>query len=79
MGVKFAILPWRKKTDRRCLRRVLWKICGAVREKVKGGWRKLHAEELHNLYSSQILYCSGDQIEENEMGWAHSPHERDAK
>jgi len=24
-------------------------------EKVKGGWRKLYDEELHNLYSSHII------------------------
>jgi hypothetical protein len=28
------------------------RIFGPKREKVMGGWRKLHNEELHNLYSS---------------------------
>jgi hypothetical protein len=32
--------------------RVLRRIFGPRREEVKGGWRKLHNEELHNLYSS---------------------------
>jgi hypothetical protein len=32
--------------------RVLRKIFGSKRGKVRGGWRKLHNEELHNLYSS---------------------------
>jgi len=32
--------------------RVLRRILGPKREKVAGGWRKLHNEELHNLYSS---------------------------
>jgi hypothetical protein len=31
--------------------RVLRRIFGSKRAKVKGGWRKLHNEELHNLYS----------------------------
>jgi len=31
-----------------------------------GEWRKLHNEELNDLYSSQ--YCLGDQIKKNEMG-----------
>jgi hypothetical protein len=31
--------------------RVLRRIFGLKREKVTGGWRKLHNEELHNLYS----------------------------
>jgi hypothetical protein len=32
--------------------RVLRGIIGPKRDKVTGGWRKLHNEELHNLYSS---------------------------
>jgi hypothetical protein len=31
---------------------VLRKIFGLKRDEVKGGWRKLHNEELHNLYCS---------------------------
>jgi hypothetical protein len=27
-------------------------MCGPKREEVTGGWRRLHTEELHNLYSS---------------------------
>jgi hypothetical protein len=30
--------------------RVLRRIFGLKRDKVIGGWRKLHNEELHNLY-----------------------------
>jgi hypothetical protein len=32
--------------------RVLWRIFGPKRDEVTGDWRKLHNEELHNLYSS---------------------------
>jgi hypothetical protein len=32
--------------------RVLRRIFGLKRDEVIGGWRKLHNEELHNLYSS---------------------------
>jgi hypothetical protein len=32
--------------------RVLRKILGAKREEVAEGWRRLHNEELHNLYAS---------------------------
>jgi hypothetical protein len=32
--------------------RVLRKIFGPKRDGVMGGWRKLHNEELHDLYSS---------------------------
>jgi hypothetical protein len=32
--------------------RVLRRIFGPKREEVAGGWRRLHNEKLHNLYSS---------------------------
>jgi hypothetical protein len=31
---------------------VLRRLFGAERDEMIGGWRKLHNEELHNLYSS---------------------------
>jgi hypothetical protein len=31
------------------------RIFGAKREEVAGGWRRLHNEELHNLYTSSML------------------------
>jgi hypothetical protein len=36
-------------------------------------WRKLHNEELNDLYSSSKYY-SGDKIEKNVMGWARSKY-----
>jgi hypothetical protein len=35
--------------------RVLRRIFGPKRDEVTGDWRKLHNEELHNLYSSQNI------------------------
>jgi hypothetical protein len=35
--------------------RVLWRIFGPKRDGVTGGWRKLHNEKLHNLYSSPSI------------------------
>jgi hypothetical protein len=35
--------------------RVLRRIFGQKRDEVTGGWRKLHNEELHNLYSSPSI------------------------
>jgi hypothetical protein len=32
--------------------RVLRRICGTKRDEVTGEWRKLHNEELHDLYPS---------------------------
>jgi hypothetical protein len=36
-------------------KRVLRKIIGPKRNEAAGGWRKLHNEELHNLYSSSSI------------------------
>jgi hypothetical protein len=46
--------------------RVLRRIFGLQRDKVTGGWRKLH-EELHNLYSSPNIIR---MIEPRRMRWA---------
>jgi hypothetical protein len=34
--------------------RVLMRIFGPKRDEVMGGWRKLHNEELHDLYSWSV-------------------------
>jgi hypothetical protein len=49
--------------------RVLRRIFGIKKEEVVWGWRRLHIEELHNLYASPsiIKYYYGDQIKRNEM------------
>jgi hypothetical protein len=36
--------------------RVMRSICGPKRDEVTGGWRKLHIEELHNLYASPSVF-----------------------
>jgi hypothetical protein len=48
------------------------------RDEVKGEWRKLHIEELNDLYFSPH-YCSGDKIEKNEMGEASSAYGREER
>jgi hypothetical protein len=35
--------------------RVLRRIFGPKRDEVTGGWKKLHNEEFHNLYSSPCI------------------------
>jgi hypothetical protein len=35
--------------------RVLRRILGSKRDEVMGDWRKMHNEELHNLYSSPYI------------------------
>jgi len=47
--------------------RVLRRIFGPKREEVTGEWRKLHNEELNNLYSSPNIV---GVIKSRRMGWA---------
>jgi hypothetical protein len=47
--------------------RVLRKIFGLKRDEVMGDWRKLHNEELHNLYSSPSTITV---IKPRKMRWA---------
>ena len=54
-----------------CENRVLRGIFGPKRYEITGDWRKLHNEELSDLYCFTHYY-SGDQIEKNEMGGACS-------
>jgi hypothetical protein len=52
---------------------VLRRIFGPFREEVTGGWRKLHIEELHNLYLT-TRYCLDDLKKESVMCRACSIH-----
>jgi hypothetical protein len=47
--------------------RVLRRIFGSKRNEVTGEWRKLHIEELHNLYSSPDIIR---QVKSRRMRWA---------
>jgi len=40
---------------------------------VTSEWRKLNNEELNDLFSSP-KYCSGDKIENNDIGGAYSTY-----
>jgi hypothetical protein len=53
MREKFNLSPCGQRVfENRVLRRIF------VGEKVKGGWRKLHDEELHDLWSSSYIYSA---------------------
>jgi hypothetical protein len=47
-------------------KRVLRRILGSSGDEAKGGWRKQHNEELHNLYSSPSII----KIIKSRMRWA---------
>jgi hypothetical protein len=46
--------------------RMLRRIFGPKRDEVTGGWRKLHNEELHKLYSSPSIIR---RIKSKRMRW----------
>jgi hypothetical protein len=46
---------------------VLRRIYGPKKEEVAGGWRRLHNEELHNLYTSPYIIRV---IKSRKMRWA---------
>jgi hypothetical protein len=52
---------------RRFENRVLRRVVGPKRDEVTGEWRKLHNQELHNLYSSPNIIM---QIKSRRMKWA---------
>jgi hypothetical protein len=47
--------------------KVLRRIFGPKRDEVTGGWRKLHNEELHDLYYSPSIIRT---IKSRRMRWA---------
>jgi hypothetical protein len=56
--------------------RVLRRIFGPKRDEVTGGWRKLHNEELHNLFS---LPCIIRMIRSRRMRWLRHVARMEAK
>ena len=57
--------------------RVPRKIFGSKSDEVTTDWRRLHNEELHDLYSS--THYSGDQIKKNGMDRACSMHGKEQR
>jgi hypothetical protein len=53
--------------------RMLWRIFVPKREELAGGCRRLHNEELPNLYASPNVVCG--KIKGDEMSGTYSPDE----
>jgi hypothetical protein len=56
-----------RNTDWGFENRVLKRIFGSMGDEGTGGWRKLHNEELHNLYSSPSIII---RTKSRRIGWA---------
>jgi hypothetical protein len=51
----WSLTLWEEHSLRVFENRMLRRIFGPKRDEVTGGWRKLHNEDLHNLYSSPSI------------------------
>jgi hypothetical protein len=51
------------------------RICVPTRDEATGEWRKLHNEELHNLYSSPNI-IKQIKMKDNEVGGTFGTHGR---
>jgi hypothetical protein len=58
--------------------KVLRRIFAAKMDEVTGEWKKLHSEELHNLYSSQISLGRSSQGELGGQGMWHGWERRES-
>jgi hypothetical protein len=54
--------------------RVVKRILGPKRDEVTGEWRKLHNEELNDLFVSPDIFRD-DKIDKNEIGGASSTYD----
>jgi hypothetical protein len=54
-GCETWTLTLREEHRLRVFKNRMLRIFGHKREKVAGGWRRLHNEELHSLYTSPML------------------------
>jgi hypothetical protein len=63
MGVKLHLLHYEKSRLRVFENRDLRRICGPKWDEITGKWKKLHIEEIHNLYYLQITLGRSNQGE----------------
>jgi hypothetical protein len=70
MGVKHGLILREEHKLRVCENRVLRIIFGPKRDGMTGGWRKLHNEQLHNVYSSPSIIRSYQVLVDVDVGAA---------
>ena len=63
----WSLTLWEERKLRVCENRVLRRIFGPRRDEVTGEWRRLHNEELNDLYSSHDIV---QVIKSRRMRWA---------
>jgi hypothetical protein len=63
----WSLILWEEHGLRIFEERVLRRIFDHTREEVAGGWRRLHNEELHNLYASSNIVRG---VKSRKMRWA---------
>jgi len=61
--------PLREERKLRVFQNMVLRIFGPRRDEVTGEWRRLHNEELNDLYCTPNI-VRVIKIEKNEMGWA---------
>jgi hypothetical protein len=66
-NAKLTEISYRFRTDWHNTRPIKTSIFGPKRDQVTGEWRKLHNEELHDLYSSPTIMRV---IKSRRMRWA---------
>jgi hypothetical protein len=66
-GCETLPLTLREEHTLRVFENRMLRIFGSKRDEVTGGWRKLHNEELHNLYSSPSII---KMIKSRRIRWA---------
>jgi hypothetical protein len=67
LGLETWSLTVREEHKLRVFENKVLRIFGPKRDRLTGGWRKLHNEDLHNLYSSPSIITI---IKSRRMSWA---------
>jgi hypothetical protein len=79
MGVRIGLSHQGKNTGDVSENGVVRKLFGSKREEASGDWRRLHNEELHNLYALPNIIRGVIKLKMGEIGGEFSTHEINEK